>query len=595
MFDRSDWLVPHAHGQPYLAKPPLIYWCQLALAQARSAVTGRSPRPTEWDLRITVAIAGWLGVLACYALAWRMTQTLLESKEREPKPGSTPNARSRFAISPAFWCSAMLATGLLYVRSSRLGELDILLAPTVTLAVLALSIAWTSTSTTHRVIAWFGGALSASLAMLAKGPPALLVIALATIGAVVLRAAWARPRDSWIIIPRPIRLAIAASTVLSVAWLNKGSFELLDAALALPIFGLVAVVTMLTLAQFAAPGVLSSIARDLWRMQPWLVLLPPVLAFLLWTRAVAARIGWEALARARAAETSDNLRLFVAESPLNNLQAASFGVGLGSLATLTLGLWWWKRMRADAAQRHAPGLWIVIAWLVLSLIAFSVLGKGVARYLTPVWPAIALVGGLALHPWLATRRASRRPWLTGVALLAILSLAIGQAVWHGRLMEKYHHRRSPREVVRRIAGEFPHAVWGTLDFEAPAVAYYLDGPVRRLSTQPLGGRNGPRQWFKSAAASDQPWILLATDEWFRKHHQNEATTWASILAMHYPRTPDFIIDNGRTNVHAITSFSWGGLRAAQAREAAKKAAQSPPAAVPLIPTPIPTPTPTTPR
>ncbi len=585
MFDRDDWLVPHAHGNPYLAKPPLIYWCQLALAQARSAITGESPRPTEWDLRITVAITGWLGVLACYALARRITHV----RDESGGAGTTITPRFAFAPSPAFWCSVMLATGILYVRSSRLGELDILLAPTVTLAVLALHIAWTSACTTHRALAWLAGALAASLAMLAKGPPGLLVIALASIGAIVLRAAWARPRETWITLRRPIRLVIAAITVLIVAWLNKGSLELLDAAVALPMFGLVAVAAALTLAQFAAHDVARTIARDLWRMQPWLVLLPPVLAFLLWTRAVADRIGWEALARARDAETSDNLRLFVAESPLNNLQAASFGVGLGSIATITLGLWWWKRTRANPIDRDSPGLWIVIAWLVLSLIAFSILGKGVARYLTPVWPAIALLGGLALHPWLATRRASRRPWLAGAALLAVLSLAIGQAVWHGRLMEKYHHRRSPREVVRRIASEFPNAVWGMLDFETPAVAYYVDAPVRRLRTQPLDGPDGPRQWLKDAAASDKLWVLLVTDDWFRKHHQDEATTWASLLKMYYPPTPDFIIDNGRTNVRALSAISVPGLAAAQAREAAKKTAQSPPA--PAAPTTSPTPTP----
>jgi 4-amino-4-deoxy-L-arabinose transferase-like glycosyltransferase len=34
MFDRGDWIVPHANARPYLAKPPLIYWCQLGLAIA---------------------------------------------------------------------------------------------------------------------------------------------------------------------------------------------------------------------------------------------------------------------------------------------------------------------------------------------------------------------------------------------------------------------------------------------------------------------------------------------------------------------------------------------------------------------------------
>src|SRR5262249_29187713 len=26
MLERRDWIVPHLHGEPYLDKPPLLYW-----------------------------------------------------------------------------------------------------------------------------------------------------------------------------------------------------------------------------------------------------------------------------------------------------------------------------------------------------------------------------------------------------------------------------------------------------------------------------------------------------------------------------------------------------------------------------------------
>src|SRR5262245_42746940 len=63
---REEWLVPTVEGRPYLAKPPMIYWCQLALAGARRVTTG------EFELRLTVALAGWAGVLATYGVGRRM-------------------------------------------------------------------------------------------------------------------------------------------------------------------------------------------------------------------------------------------------------------------------------------------------------------------------------------------------------------------------------------------------------------------------------------------------------------------------------------------------------------------------------------------
>src|SRR5207248_897606 len=66
MQSRGEWIVPTVEGRPYLAKPPMIYWCQIAIARARGAVSG------EFELRLTVALAGWAGVLATYLVGRRM-------------------------------------------------------------------------------------------------------------------------------------------------------------------------------------------------------------------------------------------------------------------------------------------------------------------------------------------------------------------------------------------------------------------------------------------------------------------------------------------------------------------------------------------
>src|SRR5687768_2218011 len=63
MQSRGEWIVPTVNDRPYLAKPPMIYWWQLAIAKARGAQSG------EFELRLTVALAGWLGVVALYLVA----------------------------------------------------------------------------------------------------------------------------------------------------------------------------------------------------------------------------------------------------------------------------------------------------------------------------------------------------------------------------------------------------------------------------------------------------------------------------------------------------------------------------------------------
>ncbi|NUQ52413.1 MAG: hypothetical protein HUU19_06905, partial [Phycisphaerales bacterium] len=155
--DSGAWLVPTDGGRAYLAKPPLIYWCQVALAKVRGA------RPSELDLRLTVAIAGWLGVLATY---WAGRRVLLLHDAEHPQPDA-----ERWARRGAFWGAAMLGTGTLYVRSSRFGELDVLLVPFTSTAVALLAIAWKSAIERKRTNfgAVAGAAACAVGAAMAKG------------------------------------------------------------------------------------------------------------------------------------------------------------------------------------------------------------------------------------------------------------------------------------------------------------------------------------------------------------------------------------------------------------------------------------------
>jgi hypothetical protein len=84
--------------------------------------------------------------------------------------------------------------------------------------------------------------------------------------------------------------------------------------------------------------------------------------------------------------------MLVPDSPVSNLEAMAYGRGFGSLAAAGRH----SACYASDGTRLTPEWAIVMAWIVGGLIAFSFLGKGVARYLTPVWPGVAVLGGWAM-------------------------------------------------------------------------------------------------------------------------------------------------------------------------------------------------------
>lgn len=181
MFERREWIVPHAYDQPYISKPPLIYWVQMAIAHGRQAM-GFEAFVNEAEVRLAVALGGVLGVLATY-LASRRLLTVT---------GDEPTGER------AAWLAALgLGTGLLYFRSARFGELDIWIVPCATAAIACLFESWEARARGRRA-PWHAtlcATLGACGAALTKGPPALLVILLAAWGAILWRAALdARPR-----------------------------------------------------------------------------------------------------------------------------------------------------------------------------------------------------------------------------------------------------------------------------------------------------------------------------------------------------------------------------------------------------------------
>ncbi|MDX2116080.1 MAG: hypothetical protein SFZ24_10760 [Planctomycetota bacterium] len=484
MHRAGEWLVPTAHGEPYLAKPPMIYWAQMLIAGGREAL-GYDAFVDEAEVRLAVALAGMLGVLATFFAA------------RELFRGE------RWSGDDAAWWSALgLASGVLYVRSSRIGELDVLIVPFAVGAVGLVARAWCAADEGRdRWARWACVGLAAVLstgAALTKGPPALLIVALAGYAPILLLAGRARASASAAGGPVGARVGLA---LLGGAALAAAGFSLAErVSLPWDMLGLGFFAVIGAAMGSALPGIVAR--RRAWgaalaRTHPLLVMGVPVLVFWLWSRAVAARIGGEQLAALAERELDDNLRMLVLDSPTKNLGFMLYGVAPASIAAW-LGAVWLVRERPALGARA----WTPLVWTGLSYAAFSALGKGVARYLTPVWPGVAMLGGLWLAAMIHRTGAARlRPFVTAVFVVS----ALLQGWWYGYGREMLYADRSPRDLVREVMalseGERPGRSLAVWKLSEPALDFYAGTRVTRWDERWLAENGGE--------LASRPWTLLA--------------------------------------------------------------------------------------
>jgi 4-amino-4-deoxy-L-arabinose transferase-like glycosyltransferase len=143
MLQRGEWLVPYLEGQPYLDKPPLLYW----LVMASYRIFGVH----DWAARLPAALA----VHGCILLAYYF-------------------GRRSFSERAAFWGALMLGLAPGFMSMGRLLLLDGLLALCITLSLLGafealrgerLKWGW-----------WFLSAAACGLGVMTKGPVALILL-----------------------------------------------------------------------------------------------------------------------------------------------------------------------------------------------------------------------------------------------------------------------------------------------------------------------------------------------------------------------------------------------------------------------------------
>ena len=143
MFERGEWVVPLLQSEPYLDKPPLVYW----LIMGSYAIFGAH----DWSARLVPALAVHGCVLLIYFFG-----------------------RRRVGERSAFWGALILYLAPGFLGMARLLILDGVLAFLVTLAMLSAYEAVASGKLSRKW--WCLAAFVCGLGILTKGPIILVLV-----------------------------------------------------------------------------------------------------------------------------------------------------------------------------------------------------------------------------------------------------------------------------------------------------------------------------------------------------------------------------------------------------------------------------------
>ena len=188
MAETGDWLIPRVNGLPRYDKPPLVYWA-MGFVYALPGQEQWNPLGT-WAARLPSALASISVMLG-------LAQTLLRWPQGGPRPALTAlGAALAFALSP------------LVLLWSRIAASDALFSACIAWSLL---LCWQAYADGQR--RWWPGWVALGLAVLTKGPVAVVLV-----GLVLLLFGWLQ-RDLAGLAHRlrPLRgLAIAA--VMAIPW-----------------------------------------------------------------------------------------------------------------------------------------------------------------------------------------------------------------------------------------------------------------------------------------------------------------------------------------------------------------------------------------
>jgi len=435
MLQTGDWLVPHYLGQPWIAKPPLLYWC----AAAAFAVFGVH----AWAARLVSVLAMTVAVQLVAALGAELYNR-------------------RVALFAA--CSFITA-GLPVIVGKMVLTDALLLACCLAATVLLWRIATRGASIGRSIGFW----LFVGLAILAKGPAVFVFVGAFTLAVLLI----SRPLTGKMPVPQfwlasPVCLAVAAPWYVYVAlgaggtfWQQFLGYEIVSRLVSAPH------------GHAGPPGyyVLLSLAGWL----PWTVLVPGAV-FEAWRARRDDRIArllliwcgvpWLFLELIPSKLPHYILPCYV---PLAILFGRMWDVGLQQVVTsrqrFVLGLWAWVPMVLGAGLLVTAVVWHELAWSLAGGVAGAI-----------------LLGGFALVGRFASQGRLAPAWGSAVGVIAIFHVIAGLWVLPG--FEPY--RLSPQIAAQANALCGPNTEVLVCGYTEPTVFFYLHRPARVVSAAEIG-------------------------------------------------------------------------------------------------------------
>ncbi len=191
MYRSGDFITPRLAGEVWFEKPVLMYW----LAAAAYAVLGIG----EAAARLPSALAATLSTLFVFWIGRRL-----------------------FSRAVGFAAGLILATATGFFALARAASMDMLLTASLTAALAFFLAAYTSEGRPRRWL-FYGFYAALGLGLLAKGPIAVLLPALALGAFTLWRGSW---RDIWSWHPEGVVFTaiVAGPWYTAVTWINGREF-----------------------------------------------------------------------------------------------------------------------------------------------------------------------------------------------------------------------------------------------------------------------------------------------------------------------------------------------------------------------------------
>lgn len=416
MLVTGDWLVPKRLGQPYLDKPPLLYWTTALAFEALGV--------SEAAVHLVPALASLITVLSVFLLGRRLVGT-----------------------AAAGVGSVLLLCSVGFLLSGRFLFMDSLLTCWTTLGFLSALVAFRTSRVSWPL--WLLSAVACGLGFLTKGPIAPVLIA-----PPVAASLWLTRQGSrltWTL------LAGYAATVLAIA---------------LPWFVALSLAQPGALAEFIWKHHVERFVSGLEHAEPiWFYL--PVLCVtmlpcsILWPATYAYFRGQEAAVRARRDWNLGSLCLGAAwvllVFSLARCKLPPYVLPMFPAVCLVMGVAILGIIRGETAGRFAMyvrdtsprdlclllGLAIPVAAIIDSRLSAQL---GGANWMS--WGALAVVGIGVLTPLTLSRRAVQTRWLAAAsfALLAMMATTVDfyPRIAHCRSFIQPLAEACPRELDERV-------------------------------------------------------------------------------------------------------------------------------------------------